>query len=399
MAFKVCFVGAEITPSNGDVFVGGHVNNVVRLSKGLSRLGWEVHIVTTPSRFFRGAKIYFPWAKMHLIKAGGKYSSLKYGADFFISAIKTIQILNRNEFFNVVHTHSGFFSIATIPVFLKKRFGIRALHSLYCPASFFPSKAIPNKSGIKLLSVGLDKIIAASKNVKNSLTSCGVTEDKIEVIPPCIDTDVFNPSVSGVEIRKLMKVSSKTQMVLFVGNVDEAKGLDVFLEAAELVLRRYRRVKIVITLHEPCETIESVRVIASGKLGSNVEVVGVVKNMPELIASADVVVAPFRNTRNVADMPLVILEAMAVGRPVIASKVGGVVELIRDGENGLLVDPNRADLLADKVINLLGNSNLRKELGEQAISFAKQKFSYMEVSRKLSSLYMKAIGDSSSYAS
>jgi len=394
MAFKVCFVGAEITPSKGDVFVGGHVNTVVRLSKGLSRLGWEVHIVTTPSRFFREAKFDFPWAKMHLIKVGGKYGSLKYGADFLVSAIKTIQILNRNESFNVIHTHSGFFSIATIPVFLKKRFGIRALHSLYCPASFFPSKAIPNKSGIKLLSVGLDKIIAVSDNVKNSLMSCGVTEDKIEVIPPCIDTDVFNPSVSGVEIRKLMKVDSETPMVLFVGNVDEAKGFDVFLEAAELVLRRYRRVKIVITLHEPCETIESVRAIASGKLGSNVEVMGVVKNMPELIASADVVVAPFRSTRNVADMPLVILEAMAVGRPVIASKVGGVVELIRDGENGLLVDPNRADLLADKVVNLLDDLNLRKELGEQAISFVKQKFSYMEVSRKLSSLYMKVIGDS-----
>jgi len=394
MVFKVCFVGTEITPSNGDVFVGGHVNTVVRLSKGLSRLGWEVHIVTTPSRFFRRAKFDFPWAKMHLMKVGGKYSSLKYGADFLISAIRTIQILNRNESFNVIHTHSGFFSIATIPVFLKKRFGIPALHSLYCPASFFPSKAIPNKFGIKLLSVRLDKIIAASKNVKNSLMSCGVTEDKVEVIPPCIDTDVFNPSVSGVEIRKLMKVDSETQMVLFVGNVDEAKGLDVFLEAAELVLRRYRRLKFVITLHEPCETIEGVRVIASGKLGSNVEVVGVVKNMPELIASADVVVAPFRSTRNVADMPLVILEAMAVGRPVIASKVGGVVELIRDGENGLLVDPNRADLLADKVVDLLGNSNLRKELGEHAISFVKQKFSYMEVSRKLSSLYMEVIGDS-----
>ena len=394
MAFKVCFVGAEITPSNGDVFVGGHVNTVVRLSKGLSRLGWEVHIVTTPSRFFRGTKFDFPWAKFHLIKVGGKYSSLKYGADFLISAVKTIQVLNRNEFFNVIHTHSAFFSVAAIPVFLKKRFGIRALHSLYCPASFFPSKAIPNKSGIKLLSVGLDKIIVVSKNVKNSLVSCGVTEGKIEVIPPCIDTDVFNPSVSGVEIRKLMKVDSETQIVLFVGYVDETRGLDVFLKAAELVLCRYRRVKFVITLHEPCETIESVKVIASGKLGSHVEVMGVVKNMPELIASADVVVAPFRSTRNVADIPLVILEAMAVGRPVIASKVGGVMELIRDGENGLLVNSNRADLLADKVVNLLDNLRLRKELGEHAISSVKQKFSYMEVSRKLSSLYMEVIGDS-----
>lgn len=394
MIGKICFAGTEISPSDDQVFVGGHVNTVVRLSKGLSRLGWEVHIVTTPSRFLREAEFDFPWAKIHLIKVGREYGSVKYGADFLIKAVKTIKNLNYSESFNVIHTHSGFFSIATIPVFLKKKLGVPAFHSLYCPASFLPTKVVRGKFAIKILSAGLDKIIAVSNNVKTSLMDCGVSEDKIEIIPLCVDTDVFNSSVSGAETLKLTKENFKTRTVLFVGNAGKVKGLDIFLQAAKLVLRKYQRVKFVITLHEPYETIERVRVMASGKLGSQVAVMGVVRNMPGLIASADVVVVPFRSTRNVSDIPLVVLEAMAVGKPVVASKVGGIAELIHSGENGMLVKPNRVDLLADVITDLLRNSSLREEIGKRASSTIDRNFSYIEVSRKLSGLYQKVMEDS-----
>ena len=393
MIGKVCFVGTEITPSDGQVFVGGHVNTVVRLSKGLSSLGWEVHIVTTHSRFFSGAEFDFPWAKIHLIKVRGKYSSIKYGIDFLIKATKLIETLNRNESFNIIHTHSGFFSLAAIPVFLKKKMGKPALHSIYCPASFFPTKVVPDKWGIKILATGLDKIIAITKNIKNSLLEYGVSENKIEIIPLCVDTDVFNPSISSAKKTNLIKLNTINKIVLFIGNVKKEKGLDIFLEASELVLRRYRRVKFVITLHEPNETIERVRIIAFDKLGSHVTVMGVVRNMPALIASADVVVAPFRSTRTISDIPLIVLEAMAVGRPVVASKVGGIAEIIRNDENGILMKSNRADLLSDAIVNILRNSRLSNEIGKRAISTITSKFSHIEVSRKLSNLYHKVLGD------
>jgi len=387
----VCFVGTEITPSDGQVFVGGHVSTVVRLSKGLSSLGWQVHIVTTPSRFLEGAKFDFPWAKIHSIKVSGKYSSLRYGASFLIKVSKKIETLNPSESFDIIHTHSGFFSIAAIAVFLKKRLGIPALHSLYCPASFFPTEVISDRWIIRILSAGLDKTIAVSNNVRNSLMECGVSEDKIETIPLCVDTDVFNSSISSAGTARPMKAGSGTRMVLFVGNVSKIKGLDIFLRAAELVLRRYRGVEFVITLHEPYETIEKFRVIASGKLGSHVTVLGVVRSMPRLIASADVVVAPFRGTRNVSDIPLVVLEAMSIGKPVVASRIGGITEAVRHGENGVLVEPGRADELADAIVGLLNDPNLRKEMSERASSFVRHRFSCIEISRRLSDVYLEVI--------
>jgi len=387
---KICYVGAEITPSEGSTFVGGHVNTVVGLCKGLSDLGWEIHIVTTPSRFLREAEFNFPWAKIHLIKAKGRYNSLKYGADFFIKAIRIIENFNRKESFALIHAHSGYFSIATVPVFIRKRLGIPALFSLYCPASLLPTKLPMDKYGIKFLSAGLDRVIAVSYNVKKSLINCGVSENKIDVIPLCID-EVFNPYVPSADTYKKVKLmSSKNQMVLFVGNIDRTKGLDILLNAAESILRENPRTKFIVTLHEPYETIQHVRVLVSRRLGSAVTVMGVVKDMASLMTSADVVVAPFRSIEGISDIPLIILEAMALGKTVVASKVGGVGEVIRNGKNGVLVDANRADELASAIMGLFKDSKLRKEIGERAASSVKQ-FSSTEVSRRLGDLYIKVI--------
>ena len=96
--FKVCFIGTQITPSDGQVFVGGVVNSVVRLTKGLANLGYDIHIITTPSRFLKEPFHFdFPWAKIYLIKVGGKYKSLRYGTEFFIKSLRTIKKLHQKR--------------------------------------------------------------------------------------------------------------------------------------------------------------------------------------------------------------------------------------------------------------------------------------------------------------
>lgn len=391
MNCRICFVGTEITPSEGSTFVGGHVNTVVGLCKGLSDLGWKIHIVTTPSRFLRETTLDFLWAKIHMVKANGGYNSLSYYVDFLIKAIRTIENLNSKDSFDLIHAHSGYFSLAIIPALMGSRLSIPALFSLYCPASLFPSKLPMDSYGIKVLSLGLDKIIAVTENVKNSLTKCGVNVGKIEVLPSCFDENVFNTHAHNLKIPKKVPVeNSKTKNVLFVGNIDKTKGLDIFLAAAKSILRTNPEVKFIITLHESNEILQSARIFASRSLGSSVEIFGVVNNMAKLIANADVVVAPFRSTEGISDIPLIVLEAMALGKPVVASNLEGMKEAIIDGKNGVLVDLNHPDELANAIINLLNDSNLREEIGNQAVSCVKR-FSYSEISRRLSDLYMKVI--------
>lgn len=386
-------VGAEITPSEGSAFVGGHVNTVVMLCKGLSRLGWDIHIVTTPSRFLRDTKFSFPWARIHLIKPKGSHNSLSYAAEFFAKAIATIVSLNRNIAFDLVHAHAGYFSIAAIPVVTKRMLGIPALFSLYCPPSLFPIGLSIDEYAIRILSTRLDKVVAVSHNVENSLVRFGISESKIEVIPPCIDEDIFNVSVSNAEAYREGEVaSSRDQTVLFVGNVDPTKGLDIFLEAAERISQRNPNVKFVVTLHESYDVVQHVKALASRRLGTAIIVKGVVENMAGLMARADIVVTPFRSTEGISDIPLVILEAMALGKPVVATKVGGVQEVIHNGENGILVNACRSDELVDAISGLL-TGRKAKEIGERAALSAKQ-FSCAEASQRLNNLYLQVIKDS-----
>jgi len=387
MKHKVCFIGTEITPSNDSSFVGGHVNTVVALSKGLSKLGWKIHIVTTPSRFLKNANFKFPWAEFHLIKPKGSYSSLEYNINFLIGAVRAIENINRCEELDLIHGHSGYFSTAIIPAIAKKKLSIPALFSLYCPARLFPSPVLGDKYGIKLLSESLTRIIAVTTNVKKSLLSCGVKSNKIELIPLCFDDEVFNN-------RSLSDDSSEPdslfRKILFVGNADRTKGIDIFLKAAKLILQKYPNVRFIITLHEPYEVIQNIRALASRLLGSAVRIEGVVRNMAKLMASVDIIVVPFRSTEGISDIPLVILEAMAIGKPVIATEVGGVTEVIRDRENGLLVKPDDVHDLANAIITLLADPGVMNGISKNAILSAKC-FQSTEVSRKLNALYLKII--------
>lgn len=387
---KICFVGTEITPSVGSTFIGGHVNTVVGLCRGLTDLGWEVHIVTTPSRFMKTAKFSFPWAEFHLIHASSMYNSIGYYFDYMMKAIKTVRDLHEKENLALVHAHSGYFGSSIIPAMAGKSLNIPALFSLYCPASLLPRKLPKESYAIKTLSYGLDKVIAVTANVKESLIKCGVKAERIEVIPSCFDQKAFNSTVSTFGMNEKNLKDSKTLMVLFVGNADKTKGLDIFLDAGKSILRNNPDVKFVVTLHESVTCLQRVRSVASKMLGSSVEVLGVVRNMAQLMSSADMVVAPFRSTEGISDIPIVVLEAMALGKPVIASNLEGIKEAIRDGENGLIVDIKDSGEIVNAVTILLENPVLRDEIGNQAILCAKR-FSHSEISRQLSNLYLRIV--------
>jgi len=385
---RVCFVGSEITPSEGSTFVGGHVNTVVGLCKGLHTLGWEIHVVTTPSRFLKESSLDFPWAKFHIIHVGGRHNSLGYVADFLIKSVQTVEALSKKYVFDLVHAHSGYFGPAIIPIIVKRRVGLPALFSLYCPASLLPNKLPMDNYGVKLLSFSLDKIIAVTTNVKNSLIDCGVNAGKIELVPSCYDEKAFSDSAVDLAIKKSFDAS--VQKVLFVGNVDKTKGLDIFLLAAKSILRINPKTKFIITLHEPVERLEGARALISRSLGSSAEVLGVVSDMAQLMASVDVVVAPFRSTEGISDIPIIVLEAMALGKPVVVTDLAGVREAIRDGENGFIIEIDNPNELANTVIDLLNNQSMREEIGNNAILCAKR-FSYSEISKKLSDLYLKTV--------
>jgi glycosyltransferase involved in cell wall biosynthesis len=151
----------------------------------------------------------------------------------------------------------------------------------------------------------------------------------------------------------------ETASVLFVGALERVKGVDVLLDAWQLVRDGHPEVRLVIVGKGSME--EEVRRRAAGN--SDIEMVGSVprETLRELIDAATLVVLPSRSE----GLGRVVLEASARSRPVVASRVGGIPELVEDGETGVLVQPEDAAALAAAVLRILDDPAAATEMGER----------------------------------
>jgi len=186
-------------------------------------------------------------------------------------------------------------------------------------------------------------------------------KEKLIEIPNGIDLEEFNIPYSKCECRKRLKLDLEKNVVLFVGALYPLKGPHILLYAIQNIVKRRSDVIFLFLGGGDIKKYES--------LAEKLEIQRFVRfygymrrNLPLYFKAADIFVLPSLSEI----FGLVILEAMACGTPVVASKVGGIPSVVRDGEDGLLVPPNNPEKLADAIIYLLENEDVRKKLGENA---------------------------------
>lgn len=392
----------KMIPSDERVFVGGGVIPLINLCKGLVANQNEVTIVAGSSR--QGCSILsnskFPWAEICPIEIKSSPTSVKYGAEFLAKSMFQIVRRYRDGKFDIIHGHSGYAPYASIPVVTRRLLKVPAIHTLYCPivdkidASY--KTPILNAKVTKELLKHLDKLVVISKNVKVSVQKIGISPEKIVVLPPAIDTSCFNPSALELQTRKELGVEENEPLILFVGNLKKNKGIDVLIRAMANVVRAHNSAKLIVTLelkHKGFEDrwveIES----EARKLGifTNIIRLGIIKNMPNVMAASDLLVAPWLNTGGPSDYPITILEAMAVGTPVVATTVGGIPEIFATGNNGILVTPRNHEELSSSILSLLNNRELRMIMGQNGSQFVAQHFSIIHVTKMMEQVYTKVL--------
>jgi glycosyltransferase involved in cell wall biosynthesis len=206
-----------------------------------------------------------------------------------------------------------------------------------------------------------------SNNVRDSLLHVGVNESALTVLPPRLKIDGYGPKNKSKRIREQVNGPSGLPIVLFVGNTKKDKGLDILIKSLSRLKSKVRFVFTTELKNEGYnERISEIHdMIDACGLSDVTTHFGVVEFMPELIASSDIVVLPFRTTSGPSDYPVVLLEAMASGTAVISTSVGGIPELIDDGNDGLLVDIDENDLTKN-ISKLIGDPLLRKKLASTA---------------------------------
>jgi glycosyltransferase involved in cell wall biosynthesis len=398
---RICVIGLELGPTKEGAYIGGVTNSVVRLCQGLS-LHHEITVITTPPRG-QEYKEYVKecWAEIYQIRVIGVYPQPKFGIEFTIKSISLLRKLHKNKKFDIVIGHSGYPIVSVIPGLAGKLLRIPSIHSLYCPIeSQDKSIRINRLLNITILtkiSLGLvNTIVSLTQNVKNSLLDIKINSNKIKVVPPSVNLAGFNPSVSGKRFRTKLGIDSSIPVILLVGNLTKQKGTFVALNAMKQVVRFSPNAKLILTSELPSyngtNPDTEVRMSVS-QLGlcDNIIYLGIINNMAELIAASDIIIIPFLSISGISDYPLVLLEAMAIGKPVIASNVGGVKEVVQNMENGMLIEAGNEKLLSQSIISLIEDQKLRLRLGRNAFEYVANKFSVENVTEQSEVVYEELI--------
>jgi len=234
-----------------------------------------------------------------------------------------------------------------------------------------------------------DAILCPSNVTRDYIASLGLNRSLIHVVPNGVSPSDFSPS-------PLPPRAGRIPTLLYIGTLADWQGLEVVIKALPKILEQQAvRLQIVGRGRSRQRKILMKQIRRLGVEGSVVLAPAVPHHeVPSLIAESDICVAPLGlNDRNVTQgaCPIKVLEYMASSRPLIASNIPIVRELVREDVDALLFSPNDPDDLANKVLMLLNDVELSKRLADSATERALTKFTWHESQKKLLKVYGKLL--------
>ncbi|MDD3872619.1 MAG: glycosyltransferase [Methanosarcina sp.] len=204
-----------------------------------------------------------------------------------------------------------------------------------------------------------DKILSVSEDLKLHIVNLGINEEKVHVVPNGVDTLKFKPA-GKAHVRNLLNLPQDKNIVLFIGALRKIKGVDYLIEAAKDFVNTSTDLFIVGRDDGLKKSLE--KRAQELKIADRIRFTGPVnhEDIPLWISASDILVLPSLSEGR----PNVILEALACEVPVVATNVGGIPELMVDGETGYLVPAKSPAELSRKINKLLEDKRLREDMGK-----------------------------------
>ncbi len=227
-----------------------------------------------------------------------------------------------------------------------------------------------------------DHSIAVSPDLLGQLQKWGISPDKSELIENAIDTDHYQRVLSKSEAREQLGMSRTDLVLVALGRLSPEKGFDSLISAVAIVRRLGIHLRLYIGgtggLYD--ELNASIKKLA---LSENVFLMGQLSDPRTILQAADMFVLSSRKE----GLPNVVLEAMAMETPVIATCLPGVSRLIEDGTHGLLVEADNPQQLADAICRLSSDYDLANQLARNARLQVEQNFDFDARMRKVARVY------------
>jgi glycosyltransferase involved in cell wall biosynthesis len=301
---------------------------------------YDVHFITNGGDSLERLK-EIPELNIQRINFSTGVKNILYIVKFY-SDLKTYTIKNKID---IIHTHHRFPEM--IAVKLSRKFNLNTVFSTH---GFV--------RGNKKSSFKSDKIISVSNSISKYLIEhFGVPRLKIQMLYNPIELFTSEENNITTRFKEENQIKPNQKVILYVGRFHTDKGYDTVIKSFNIISSRRNDLVL----------------IMNGKFKNNMKLVKSIKNKDALIfiepqlsinylyQVADVVVLPSRSD----SFPYVMLEAGIHKKPFIGGNTGGIAEFIEDGINGLLVDPENPQVLAEKIIYLLNNPQIGRTMGEK----------------------------------
>jgi glycosyltransferase involved in cell wall biosynthesis len=355
--------------------VGGAQQHVVSLVRTLDRQRFEPHVVSLSDG-----------AAARRIEAEGTPVTILHGRDDTTAVTALADLLAELEP-AVVHDHMyraevvGTLAVRrAVAMGLPRPFVISTVHSSRV-------RSASDRALLARLTPEMDRLIAVSRSIATKIDREGRRSAPVELIPNGVEIVTPDPDAAA-RVRRDLGVPLDVPLVGVVARMEPEKGHPTLLEAWPLVRRHVPDARLVIVGEGSRQAALQRHARRLGLLADPAVVfTGRRDDVNAIVAALDVAVLPsYREAQGVS-----LLEAMGMARPIVASRVGGIPEVVDDGVSGLLVPPRDRAALADALVRVLTDEALAERLGSAARDVVRERYCLDDMVRRIEGLYEEGV--------
>ncbi len=387
--------------------IAGDGIHVYEISNELAKLGHDVTVFTNAHSIgspylYREKNHPVPLQHANMFEPGGQrrtdlvkvrhFHPLFRASYFSFSAQLCKAVLEEN--FDIIHIHR-YFSLQSSPTMFASKLK-------RTPVFFTPHSATTREQKGVLATIvkgtfdctfgrylirSPDILIALTQDNIRDFLGLGARADGIKLVPDGIDLEKFTQLPSPDAFKNRFDITG--DIVLFVGRLVKYKGVQYLLRIAPRILREFPRTKFVIVGPDFGYGNELLKLVSTYSLQESVIFTGAISEseLLEAYSAADVLAFPSIHE----GFGLVLLEAMACGKPAVTWKTSAMQYVIEDRKSGFLVDPWNLDDFARSIILLISDKTLAGKMGESGRKAVEEKFEWKSVVKKLEATYREAI--------
>jgi len=375
---------------------GGAETHVASVSTELARRGYDVHVFCSdllretpfrrldgpyvsvggiPVRRFRGYSfggeahyVFMPRMFPAMLKANVDIVHAHSYGYFQVNCAAAVNRLREMPFVLTPHFHPEWSMWGG-----DKRRGLRRMYDRFLARPVLESA---------------DIIIGVSRHEMEQLSVHRFDRRKIRIIPNGIDFSRFEERPKGERFREHYGIPGSARVILYTGRLAVNKGLHYLVEAAPVIVREFPDTIFVLAGDDQGMGDKLERLAREKGVAEKVIFTGHIHDdalFTDAYGACDVFVLPSEYEA----FGIVLLEAMACGKPCVGTRVGGVPEVIEDGRTGLVVEYADTGKLAEAIIRLLGNEEERREFGERGRLRVRERFTWEKVVDRIERVYME----------